>query len=507
MKISLLLLLLLFGLTACSDATTEPPTAVTPSAPIPQDAPPTAIERQFVDEIGLKEATFAFLTQYGDQYQAVAYALFANDQYYFVVAQGDWSLDKQNALPSNKTPYSYQLGLVSAKNQVIIPLQFDKIYNMGGTASNLLEVEVKGQRGLYDLTGTAVLPVQYDGIYPATQQPNVWAYWRNGSQFGALYGNGSSATLEEQPADLVKNWQFDAELASLIPFVDIEGMNSKESADPGSGILVLPSYLYDLGIAAEYNYQWAYKKGNIGMENTSAKVQTLSSKNTTTLLTAFDQSFIDARSYHEEKQSIVTVDQFYQPVDSILLQTLEQRPVCALPAQIRMIGTDTLEVAQIQHTPKQRYVYKTVYRYYHIQPDGLLQRLPSKGQFSTSQYTRLQPEHFKGCFARALTDTEIEALPEDVYASYEVTQHLSVEDLQAMRNEIYARHGYKFKQKKWQQYFAKEAWYQARQDEVESLLSPLEKQNAQFLLDYQKVVAPKEKEWQNPSYEAGNYAG
>ena len=66
---------------------------------------------------------------------------------------------------------------------------------------------------------------------------------------------------------------------------------------------------------------------------------------------------------------------------------------------------------------------------------------------------------------------------------------LTKEDLDIARNEIYARHGRKFKNAWLQEYFNKQSWYTPRYDPddfPESLLNDTEKKNANFILKYEK---------------------
>ena len=54
-------------------------------------------------------------------------------------------------------------------------------------------------------------------------------------------------------------------------------------------------------------------------------------------------------------------------------------------------------------------------------------------------------------------------------------------DLIVIRNEIYARHGYKFKLQKLRDYFSGQSWYNPRFDNVESKLSVIEQKNVMFI--------------------------
>ena len=50
-----------------------------------------------------------------------------------------------------------------------------------------------------------------------------------------------------------------------------------------------------------------------------------------------------------------------------------------------------------------------------------------------------------------------------------------------MRNEIYARHGLIFQNKKLKKYFDKQPWYKPRYNDVSNMLSETEKKNIAFL--------------------------
>jgi YARHG domain len=57
----------------------------------------------------------------------------------------------------------------------------------------------------------------------------------------------------------------------------------------------------------------------------------------------------------------------------------------------------------------------------------------------------------------------------------------SKQELKLMRNEIFARHGYIFKSPELNDYFRKKPWYKAQHEDVNSLLSPEERQNVELI--------------------------
>ena len=52
-----------------------------------------------------------------------------------------------------------------------------------------------------------------------------------------------------------------------------------------------------------------------------------------------------------------------------------------------------------------------------------------------------------------------------------------------MRNEIFAEYGYKFKSKKWQEFFAKYDWYKPVKDNVDEFLTEKDKYNIKVILE------------------------
>lgn len=58
-------------------------------------------------------------------------------------------------------------------------------------------------------------------------------------------------------------------------------------------------------------------------------------------------------------------------------------------------------------------------------------------------------------------------------------------ELQVMRNEIFARHGYIFKTDDMRSYFSQQSWYRPRAADVSGELSAVEKSNAQVIKQYE----------------------
>ena len=70
---------------------------------------------------------------------------------------------------------------------------------------------------------------------------------------------------------------------------------------------------------------------------------------------------------------------------------------------------------------------------------------------------------------------------------------LSLQEINYAKNEIYARHGRKFKSTELQNYFNSKSWYHgtvAPENFTNSMLSSVEQKNAEFLSDVEFSMSP-----------------
>ena len=61
-------------------------------------------------------------------------------------------------------------------------------------------------------------------------------------------------------------------------------------------------------------------------------------------------------------------------------------------------------------------------------------------------------------------------------------------ELSIMRNEIYASHGYIFKSNKWRKYFKSKKWYKPEFENVDKIISPIEKENLKLIIKFEKQL-------------------
>lgn len=75
------------------------------------------------------------------------------------------------------------------------------------------------------------------------------------------------------------------------------------------------------------------------------------------------------------------------------------------------------------------------------------------------------------------------------YISAQALEGLNQDTVAAIRNEIYARHGYAFTTARWQNYFSARSWYHrdssCTANTIDGRLSDLERENIETLVDYE----------------------
>ncbi len=74
------------------------------------------------------------------------------------------------------------------------------------------------------------------------------------------------------------------------------------------------------------------------------------------------------------------------------------------------------------------------------------------------------------------------------YLNSDDVNNLTGWELKIMRNEIFARHGYIFKTEEMRNYFMYEKWYVPRYENVDGMLSDVEKKNIELIKRYESKL-------------------
>lgn len=115
--------------------------------------------------------------------------------------------------------------------------------------------------------------------------------------------------------------------------------------------------------------------------------------------------------------------------------------------------------------------------------------MPKQQSEETSEtgYHEFQPDNSpaNGSAETATASAPVSQLLSTRKLTYSDISSLSKSQLRILRNEIYARHGYIFKSADLKAYFGRYEWYKPRYSDVTSMMSAIEKYNAQFIKKYE----------------------
>jgi hypothetical protein len=268
-----------------------------------------------------------------------------------------------------------------------------------------------------------------------------------------------------------------------------------EYLDNSTGIIVYPSFLRDLGITDAGNdfvISDYYSVMGMGMEETEIgfeKIESFSDK-LFSVVSFFMESGADARGYHFKKNDLITVDQHADTISTqrrFISNDLGYRDPCS-DESYRAIDSTLFEVRyqpSKYEVKEQQHIRQTAFRYYHVDADGKINVLESNREFPFTQFVKIDESYFTVC------NFDYIEYADDNSPNYErpnviVTKSLSNEELDIMRNEIFASYGFKFKSEKWKNYFEGKSWYKPQHDDVNHLLNEIDRYNAKFILEYQK---------------------
>lgn len=417
-------------------------------------------------------------------YDTVVFFTKVDKQVLYYVANGDWIYPYRYDSAQYDSG-NYKVGVVTAENKVIVPVEYTKIYNPGGTISGVIEVERNGLRGLYKVTGEQLIPAEFEGIYP-TNASNAIAQVKKGDQYGWLDNNGKVSfdasshkdkTLFMSPieSNAVLGWQFKYP-GTINVLINMTG--NSEYCD---GVVVYPSFVRDLGItkAAHPGVLNDVNEMGMGMTETEIKfekVESLSDK-FFGLISFFMESGADARGYQFSQNDLVIVDKAMAKIDH--LENLTANSFNQDPCGKLRSGPAYKIISQGLYETNNG---KGSYKYYKVTAEGKIEPQPTNRHYAFTKFVKIDEGYFKNC--------RYENIPYDENyenANVVVVSGISSEELDIMRNEIFAEYGFIFKTDKWKQYFEAMPWYKPQYENVDSFLTEIDKHNIKFILNYQRL--------------------
>lgn len=426
-------------------------------------------------------------------YDTVPYFFVIDTNYYFYVVNGEWTE------PSNDTSekkIQYKVGLVNKFNKTIIPVEYNKIYNPNGTAIGYVEVEKEGKRGLYNISGLKIAPARYDYIYPSPIKTAIIQV-RLGNKFGLLKSNGmvdfdgdSKGFQSPYVSEVAEKWSFN--ILKNIVHLQPASNNFEEDVIDGRGVVFTPSYLLELGFIPESFGRIATTEDSyFGLVEAKASVTEVKSwwDNISTVFTEYYERSIDGRGYTNERSTLYTysTDEAGKKIDKIEYKLPEFYGYvdCGEAEEkfkLKVKRDSFLEVRQFitpYEYPKQKadtsmpYDFYPYYSYFKVTNKGAFEELSTDRKYKFTKYVKIDESYFKGCFGlRDYSNISIDGY---------ISEHLSMKEMEIMKNEIFADYGMIFKTEKWKKYFSDQIWYMGLEENVNDQLTEIDKHNIKVI--------------------------
>lgn len=432
------------------------------------------------------------------RYDSVIFTTMVNGVELFYVTNGEWNYPY--TYPTVK-PYTAKIGVVDKNGNVIVPVKYDKVYNPNGTIPGFIEVEADGKKGLYRLDGQAFLEAQYDAIFPVTDQNSgILCIVRLTEKFGMISKDGSISFEVELNAQkiaeqIIPTLKFDypGKISLLqYPFSPDEYYRKEPSVEPLTKVIITPNYLLQLGlINEEYYDDILIEDEHMGTFTMGVSVEETSLvDNVLSVFSKFYAAGIDARDFSFERTDVVTLDENLLPikqVEGILMNSRGYGP-CDQSA-FRKVDTDLYEIQRAEYGADLPYDMMKRFFYFTIEANGDIRHLNTHRIFGFTKFVKIDLSYFKTC---ALRNIDFSLSPRKHY-NYNLLAYgeLSYDDLDIMRNEIFAEYGYRFKSEKWRKYFSSKKWYKPALDNVDHLLTEIDKHNLEVIIQYQKSIEGK----------------
>lgn len=397
----------------------------------------------------------------------------------------------------------FKYGIAGEQSKLVLQADYDKIYNPNITVLNCVELKKAGKIGLYNFTTNEILEPQFDYILPSTAPANKTAFgFKNGSWY-KIENEAQKfkvAASNFSPLNFFKTLSFDiAALKKEELFYDAYSTNESEPyANNGSIVVFTPSYLEYLKVIPQICEDFIEKNEKQHEFGTDQlRLQTDTTRSITDKLVSFIVSFyktgVDARGYVEENNNVITYNTSNKTFHkNELNHKYDGYDNFCRPEGYRFINDSTIEILQRSvddSTKKSRYDFENTYTYKRILKNGEVIDLKTNRYYEFTKYVQIDDNYFKGCYA-----TWIEGAFQEDDGNVWVSEHLTIDDLDLMINEIYADYGFKFKSAKWQTYFSKFKWYKPQFDNIDSKLNAIDKKNIETIAKEKEKMKGKEAE-------------
>ena len=417
---------------------------------------------------------------------------------YYIVYNGE------NVNTSGHFKNGLKYGIDSDEPRRILPVDYEKIYNPNITLLDCFEIKRDGKVGMFNYKTGEILQPRFDYIMPSGKEATDIAYgFLDGKYYQIKSGQLKDLKVTKfNPVNIFSKFKYDVEKlgsnALLHSYEDVRKGHYGEEFGPI--IAVVPSWLEYLKMLPKSYYidikkvnQSEYFSGTQHVRATPVIKESLSEKLKAFVYDVFEYG-VSVRTFELEASKLVVLNTENQELTAVELSSNTISDYFCRQGGYQLISNgliETLDNKQEYKLENQLYNFETIRRFLNITESGELRWLNSNRHFDATEFVYLEDRHFRGCFGKWMQ-------PEEEDYNIWVTEHLSIEDLDIMRNVIFADYGYRFKSEKWQKFFAKKSWYKPRFDDVNDQLTEIDKANIQFILNMKEKMTGRVKEFTKP---------
>ena len=379
-------------------------------------------------------------------------------------------------------------GITDEKGNIIIPNEFDYIVYPGETYKGIVEVYKNNKVGLYSFPGgKQIAPLEFDEFYPVYDN-RILAYYKKGNSYNYIKKNKSDPDsnfkkylVSPFENETVEKWNFhfptepymnkeEWECFFFIPsFLKTFFDDSMQKGGDFDAEVVWPDFDFSVvGNLKENN-----KKYYIIKIHTNGYVWTDYLEyfvfNANMCKSFYIADINNFARYSYDYSSDIDINSGFE------FKILDNS-MCRIKNSVENINKKNKDY------PETTLHYYNYYKIY----NGKIEEIKTNRFFPFTKYERISQEFFKGFFIGE------RSFSEDYGSTVKVNRHLTIHDLDVMRNEIFADYGYKFKSQKWQSFFGQLNWYKPQFDNVNDKLNDIEKYNIKMILQEKRKMKNKE---------------
>lgn len=410
-----------------------------------------------------------------------------NVNYFSPTMHGTLFLKEDNETKGDDYIYTY--GLLDQNGKTLLKTEYERIGNPGFYGDQLVETKKDGKYGIFNYTTKIEIETKYDYLIPSKVKEYIVFGFRNGKLMKIRH-NGEEREYRETDnlidfyalfeknllAKDNKNWCPWMHTSGLLYEKEFNYYNSlKES------ILFVPSFVGSL--KSFYNDRHHFNNDDEAKYKISTKKEGADFYSFVTNLYTMTTESRGAEDYEAKAYSInkktqerKTYPLFHYSSYSTQHCEKEYEPTW------KWRNDSVIEIREwFEFDKKEEDVIATTRVWALVVSKNGKMTPMTNGKYAFASVYLLKPSDFKGCFVRPATFEQYQQSPifDPEFLEAQVglyTNHLTVEELELMKNEIYARHGKEFTGKL-KSYFRKQNWYEVRSDYSEKDLTDIERKN------------------------------